>query len=299
MKKLIYSLLALIPALFCACNEDPGTEPGTDPEPRVTIYSYAPEDEELNPDNDVAIRLATNSATKEVAYLVEKTEDVDAFLAPYKEKNQLAEGEAAYAQKVLAEGHKVTVDGAQTVDFTIKDLHGPNTISAVAAGSNHRNYVEFTGLDWTKVVSGTFMFRQSFMPQSKACDLEVCTTDSKIYRLKNVFGEGFSMKVNMTGTTAQASDGTIGLFRIAPQNTGLQIGLKDGKFPMWVEDVGYWQGDASFVTDVSSSYINYMYEDGYMVLNIVWCANKSGSITPFSFSANNYSVFIPDQTPAN
>ena len=76
MKKYIESLFMMLFAivLLASCTEDEGTEPGSSSSPSVMLYSYsatAPND----PDNDLAVKLAANSASDQVYYLAEKTSD--------------------------------------------------------------------------------------------------------------------------------------------------------------------------------------------------------------------------------
>ena len=54
--------LMLLPlALFAACQEDEGTDPGHDSTPIATVYEYTAGDG-YNADNDCRFRVATNSA---------------------------------------------------------------------------------------------------------------------------------------------------------------------------------------------------------------------------------------------
>ena len=67
--------LMLLPlALFAACQEDEGTDPGHDSTPIATVYEYTAGDG-YNADNDCRFRVATNSATQEVYYLAQLDEE--------------------------------------------------------------------------------------------------------------------------------------------------------------------------------------------------------------------------------
>ena len=92
-----------------SCKADEGTEPGHDSTPAVTVYTYTPADANLNPDNDVTVRFATNSATSEVYYMYQLTSEV--------EKEINTNGEAAYIEKVISNGEKISVNGASSVDI--------------------------------------------------------------------------------------------------------------------------------------------------------------------------------------
>lgn len=58
MKKYINALGMILLAIVAmtSCKEEEGTTPGTDGAPAITLYEYAVEAPEYNPDNDVTIR---------------------------------------------------------------------------------------------------------------------------------------------------------------------------------------------------------------------------------------------------
>lgn len=291
MNKFKYALMALPLALLGACSAEEGTEPGTDKTPEVTVYTYDVVDPSLNPDNDVWVRFATNSAAREVYYLVEKESDVEAFVN--------ANGEQAYINKVVETGTKFTVEGAQNVDVNITDIHGDCVISAVAynGATGKRGKAYFTGLDWSDVVEGTFYIQQAFIStQSTFATLQVCDQDETLYRVENAFGEGYSVKMQMLkvkGKDPDQPDGTPGdvytLFRIPEAKTPFAVRLSSTPDPqaLWVQDIGYWQNNASFVTSVSG-YENGMYEDYSAFFQFAWMA---GSIGCVSFETPSW--FIP------
>lgn len=305
MKKVIYSLPFAALLMLTACEAEEGTFPGTDKNPAVTVYTYTPEGEQYNPDNDIRIMFATNSATKEFVYLLDKAEDVDAFfeaIAPTDKETKLrdpqkeAEAEEKYVDKVLAEGKKVTVNGAENINIVETDLYGEYIISAVAIGNHYRKSLSFTGLDWNDIVQGNFMLNQTFIPsKGRLCTLQVCKQNNQLYRVKDAFGEGYSMKFELLGTTAKDDDGdSYQLFRIPLQKTPWQISLTSGgPYPIVVEDIGYWQNNAAFVTDVTG-YENGMYEDGSAFFRIAWGADRGSDIGVFSFETP--ATFIPVQS---
>lgn len=281
MKKFRYLLMALPVAFLWSCSADEGSDAGSDPNPSVTVFSYSPEDPDMNPDNDVAVRMATNSATTELYYYVEPSADVESFISQ--------NGEEAYVSRVMENGTKVEVSGAENVDITVTDLHGPCTISAVATNgsSAKRAFVTFTGLDWTKVKDGVFMYNQQFLPQQKQVELQVCTTDETLYRIYDVFNGGLSMKFQLSGYTGKDEDGEYKLLRIPNQNTGWAIKLTDGNtYPLLVQDIGYWQGNSSFVQP-GGGYESGMYEDGFCFFYVAWMAGSAGCLE------YGYSFFQP------
>lgn len=284
MKKYIFAIPALLMMVLTGCSADEGTEPGTDSTPGVVVYSYTPDaSKKLNADNDITIRFATNSAAREVSYLVEKEDDVQSYLA--------SNGEEAYANKVASEGTKLTIDGAGQTDIDITGLYGPYVISAVATnGTNHgkRSSVVFTGLDWSDVVSGTYYPEQSFLKTPVMCTLQVCTTNDMLFRLKDVFGEGYSMKIQLIDKTGTDADGKYTYARIPRCDTPYMLTLSDGsKQQLWLQDVGYWQGNSAFVTD--SGYESGMYTDYSCFFMAAWMAGTRGCV-----AYQDYSYFIPD-----
>lgn len=258
MKKnlFIYVLLFLLGgvATFTSCTVDEGTEPGNDSEPSILIYQYAAS-RPNNPDNDVVLRFATNSKTESAYYLVEPTET--------KEANVASMGEEGYKDYVVSEGIKIEgASGSTTVDVVVTDLYGEYTITAVAVSAKTKTSSEmtFTGLDWNDVVSGTYYFdlgKKFIGVESAATVLQVCTTNPDLYRFKDVFGEGYSMKINLIDYTGSDDNGTYRFFRIPAADTPFTYGNYGA---ISVRDIGYWQGNDAFVTNSgyqSGMYANY------------------------------------------
>ena len=285
MKKYISSIMVLFAMLaFTACSEDHGTTPGSDAKPVVTAYSYdvtAP----LNPDNDVNIRFVFNGKTTEAYYLAEKTVD--------KEARDLTE--EAYAAYVVANGKELDLEddlqsGGYMAELTLTGLFGEYTITAVAVSGSSLTSASttFTGLDWADVTEGTYYFSNpntQFLLgsiTSRPTTLQVCTTDETLYRFKDVFSTGNHLKINLLPDyTATDADGTYTFFRVKDQNIGVQYGGQD----VAVRDIGYWQGDDSFVTD--SGYESGMYED-YTCFIMVQL-----HIGSTNYGYNYYDYFIP------
>lgn len=253
IKKYI-TILAAMPMLW-ACSADEGSMPGNDPDPAVTLYTYAPSDLSKNPDNDVVVRFVTNNKTSSVKYLVAPTSDINAIVT--------AGGEKALLSKVEADGKTVEGIGADSyVDITLEDLHGEYTIAAVANGKILSNRVSFLGLDWEKLKDGTFIYvnKNLFASGSLSTEasLEVCTTDDTLYHIKDAFGEGTTLKMVMLDLFGKDEDGEYRFFRVPPTVTGLEY----GNYGMVsVRDFGYFQNNSAFVTDYG--YESGLYSDGY------------------------------------
>ena len=229
MKKYISSMMVLFAMLaFTACSEDHGTTPGSDAKPLATAYSYevtAP----LNPDNDVNVRFVF----------------------------------------VVANGKELDLEddlqsGGYIAELTLTGLFGEYTITAVAVNGSSLTSTSttFTGLDWADVAEGTYYFGNSNVQYllggitSRPTTLQICTTNDELYRFKDVFSEGNHLKIDMLPDyTATDADGTYTFFRVKDQKLGVQYGGND----VYVRDIGYWQGDDSFVTE--AGYESGMYED--------------------------------------
>lgn len=270
-------MLAAAPMLW-ACSADEGSEPGSDPNPVVTVYCYEPSTPDLNPDNDAIVRFVTNNKATSVKYLVLPTEAANAAI-----KNG---GEKALLDKVEAEGVKIDDIGANSyADVTIKDLHGDYTIAAVANGTSLGNRVTFFGLDWNLVKEGVFVYgavggKYAPAPQVEAA-LEVCTTDSTLYHIKNAFGEGTALRMYMLDEIGYDDDGAYTMFRVYPTITPFTYGDYG-----WisVRDVASWQNNTSYATN--PDYCCGMYEDGYSLFCIQWYVS-AGSL------GLGYSAFVP------
>ena len=284
MKKYFSLALSLLAVLaFTACTADEGTTPGGDSNPVVTIYTYEPA-APLNPDNDVNIRIAANGKTDEVYYLVEKSTE--------KESRNI--DDKAYAQYVKDNGVKVDAvaeehNGGKVFDFTLTDLYGEYTITAVAVkgGTLTSTSVKFLGLDWEDVVEGTYYFANPNAQvllgmASNPTTLQVCTTDETLYRFKDVFGNGVHLKINlMPDYQATDAGGTYTFFRVADQRIGVQYQGND----VYVRDIGYWQGDDEFITE--GGYESGMYDDYYCFI----CVQLHIGSTNYNY---NYDEFVPN-----
>ncbi len=290
MKKFKYILMSLPLAFLWSCSADEGTEPGTDSTPVVTMYSYAPEaGSGMNADNDIIVRFATNNAVTELYYLVEAEDDVNAFI----DQN----GSDAYMQKVIENGVKVDVKGAQNIDENILDQHGSIMVTGVATNGSQRTManVSFTGLDWNKIVSGQFS-ANNIIQGSKICDLEACVQDKNLYRIKNAFKDGYSLKFTMMGLKGTNPETGQAFYpvRVPYAQTGFTLNFQDGSSsPLWVMDFAYWQEDSSFATD--SNYWCIVWDDFFCEFNLAWLVN--GGYVAYGSAEDgkgNTSYFVPD-----
>lgn len=253
MKKYIYNLFAgvMVMALFSACTEDMGTTPGNDSQATVTLYKYAAE-APYDGDCDVMVRVAANSATTEAYALAEPKAD--------KEKRIAELGSDGYNNYVVEHGEKLSdIKGASIQDKVFTSLKGENVITVVAVGGGNKKAaeVEFTGITWTTVATGTYKFAtaniQKIYAESIETSLQYCDTEPSAYRFKNLFGDGKHLK--FTATSAKYSDGAT-VCRVAPQETPLTFGSYGSVF---VRDVATWQNDDS-VLDCA------LYDNGYVYL---------------------------------
>ena len=279
MKNNIYQLFIALLAFgfMTSCVEDWGTLPGNDSDPVATVFQYKP-NRPYNADNDVIIRVAANNKTVEAYYLAEKTADISM-------------SESAYMDKVVSTGTKLTdISGESIADVILTDLYGDYTITVVAVGNGTKTSAKttFSGLDWADVATGTYHFgvnaniRNALGVSSRPTVLQVCTTDSKLYRFKDVFGTGYSMKINMLTLKGHDADGEYTFFRIPVTETGANYGSYGA---LSARDIGYWQGNDTFVTE--GGYESGMYADYYCFLYIQYFVSAGSA-------GYGYDEFVPD-----
>lgn len=242
-------------AFMClaACTEKLGTEPGNDPAPHATIYQYAP-GEGYNTDEDVVVRFVANNKAESVHYLVELLTDKEAFV---QEK-----GLDEYAKKVVAEGVAVPKEEMAAYNDTLTGMAGTYAITAAAVNGGQTVLSEsvFYGLSWTTLSKGTYTFAVlgglGIAPAQT--EFQVCDTDETLYRFKDVYKPGYSLKIQALPEYTNTDDyGTYTFCRVAAQDTGYSYGEHGA---IGVRDIGYWQGDASYVTE--GGYESCYYTDG-------------------------------------
>ena len=249
----LYGAILAAAALMVSCSEDQVNTPGNDAQPKVSIYTYTPE-LPYNPDNDVALRFAANQQTESAYYLIESTDDMNARLT--------SAGEAGYIDYVVSNGTKITLDSNSVADAMATDLMGSCTISVAAVGNGGKSLsqVEFVGLQWETVATGTYYFAilGDMGVDPRPTELQKCTNSAGLFRFKDLFKEGYHLKIQTINMMGEDYGGVYQYFRVpAGQNTGYTYGDYGS---IYVRDIGYWQGSDVWITD--NGYESGMYEDG-------------------------------------
>ena len=283
MKNILHIIAAgVVFSLLAACSEKLGTEPGNDPTPKATIYQYAP-GEGYNSDEDVVVRFVSNGKVEKLCYLVERAEEKESFI------NE--NGEAEYAKKVLSEGLEVPSAELKSYNDTLTGLAGTYAVTAAAVSGGETILSEsiFYGLSWTTLSSGTYIFAVlSDMGLAPAqTEFQVCDTDPNLYRFKDVFKPGYSLKIVALPEYTNTDDyGTYTFCRVPVQDTGFTYGDYGA---IGVRDIGYWQGDASYVTD--GGFESCYYTDGPEKGNLYICVQYYVSAGSLGY---NYDSYVPD-----
>ena len=282
MKNILHIIAAgVVFSLLAACSEKLGTEPGNDPTPKATIYQYAP-GEGYNSDEDVVVRFVSNGKVEKLCYLVERAEEKESFI------NE--NGEAEYAKKVLSEGLEVPSAELKSYNDTLTGLAGTYAVTAAAVSGGETILSEsiFYGLSWTTLSSGTYTFAVlSDMGLAPAqTEFQVCDTDPNLYRFKDVFKPGYSLKIVALPEYTNTDDyGTYTFCRVPVQDTGFSYGNYGA---IGVRDIGYWQGDEAYVTQ--NGFESCYYTDGpdkgclYVYVQYFVSAGNLGY---------NYDVYVP------
>lgn len=283
MKNILHIIAAgVVFSLLAACSEKLGTEPGNDPAPKATIYQYEP-GEGYNSDEDVVVRFVSNGKVEKLCYLVERAEEKESFI------NE--NGEAEYAKKVLSEGLEVPSAELKSYNDTLTGLAGTYAVTAAAVSGGETILSEsiFYGLSWTTLSSGTYTFAVlSDMGLAPAqTEFQVCDTDPNLYRFKDVFKPGYSLKIVALPEYTNTDDyGTYTFCRVPVQDTGFTYGDYGA---IGVRDIGYWQGDASYVTD--GGFESCYYTDGPEKGNLYICVQYYVSAGSLGY---NYDSYVPD-----
>lgn len=283
MKKYIHMMTAAV-AFMClaACTEKLGTEPGNDPAPHATIYQYNP-GAGYNSDEDIVVRFVANNKAESVHYLVEPLADKEAFI---EEK-----GEAEYAKKVVAEGIEVPKEELSAYNDTLTGMAGTYAITAAAVAANETVLSEsvFYGLSWTTLSTGTYTFSvlgaMGIAPAHT--EFQVCDMDETLYRFKDVFKPGYSLKIQLLPNLTNTDDyGTYTFCRVPVQDTGFSYGDYG---PIGVRDIGYWQGDESYITELGfeSCYYTDGADKGSLYLYVQYYVSE-GNL------GYNYDSYVPD-----
>ena len=243
MKRYIHMMTA-VAAFMCvaACTEKLGTDPGNDPGPKAVIYQYDP-GAGYNADEDVAVRFVSNGKAEKMYYYVELLTDKDAFIAEH--------GEDEYAKRVISEGVEIPSEELAAYDDTLTAMPGTYAITAVAVSGSKAVLSEslFHGLLWTTISKGTYEFAvlSKMGMQPAQTEFQVCDTDETLFRFKDLYKPGYSLKIQaLPGLTNTDDYGTYTFCRVPVQDTGLSYGDLGA---IGVRDIGYWQGDESFITE--------------------------------------------------
>lgn len=271
MKNLKYLLLVLPVILLSACSADEGTEPGSNPDPTVTLFHYTPDsDKGLNPDNDVTVRFATNSATKAVYYMVDLEKDMNTFIND--------NGIDAYMQKIIAEGEKIEVNGADNVDKDITGIKGECVVVAVATnGATHSiSSFSFVGLDWVTLASGYFQYGIQALPTGNYCELQKCMNVENSYRIKDAFPGGMNMLFTTTEQTGADENGNYTIISV-PEN---ETPWTTTSGPLYVSDIDTWTGE--------QQYYSLMYDDNYCQFALAWYVSAQ------AYLGLGYGFFLPN-----
>lgn len=283
MKKFTYIIALAAAGLFLAsCSEKWGSEPGNDNEPVVSVYNYTPAGTEYDSDTDQDVRFVSNGKVASAYYLTEKTADKKDAIA--------AQGEAAYIEKVIAQGTPITfTDGV--CDVTVTDMVGDYDISVVAVSGNQKvmRSVSFSGIAWdvTSSIEGTYYIKISRMQSitgatSFPAVLQRHSTDPNLYRIKGALGPGTKITIRTIDQKGVDDDGEYTFFRIPEQATPYTFSSYG---TVSLRDIGYWQGDDAYVTDYG--YESGMYADGYCFLYIQYYVS-AGSL------GYGYEYFVPN-----
>ena len=116
-------------------------------------------------------------------------------------------------------------------------------------------------MKWNTLCTGTYTFVNSFSKGLVGATkgdvvLQQQDADKTQYRLKNLFGQGQHLNFFTIDKTGSDEYGNYQFVRIKAQSTGLTHS-KYGAIS--IRDIGYWQGDDSWVTD--GGYESRLYED--------------------------------------
>ena len=286
MRNFSYFIAAVLVGLsFSSCIEKVGTEPGNDPLPAVIVYGYAPSSE-YDSDTDQRIRFVSNGKVSKAAYIVEKAADKKSFID--------SNGAAAYMDKVLREGTSISFSSDGVVETTVTNMTGDYEITAVASdgSQNTMRSVKFSGIPWdpNSAIKGTYYLARANIQGALGANAFPATlqrheTDKTLFRIKDAFGSGSKITIRLMDKKGVDDDGySYTFFRIPEQATVFSYSSYG---TVSVRDVGYWQGDDSWVTD--SGYESGMYDDGYCFLCIQYY------VTAGSLGLAMYDSFVPDE----
>lgn len=286
MKKSAYILSIALLGLFAAsCEVQEGTVPGSDGKPQVTIFQYTPSSE-YNSDEDIKIRFVKNKQTTSAKFLVELTKDKAAAIE--------TDGEKAYIEKVLSTGTDIvfTDEGIADTLFTGLANFYDITVVAINGGKKELCSSTFEGLAWKPGKKGTYYFggariQSDFGAASASTEIQQCESDSTLYRFKDLYAPGRSLKFKLTDDDPEDT-GTYGLiryFRVERQSTPI---VDPTYGPIDVIDFGYSLGDKYFY---DYGYNCYKYDDDdYCVLQVRYLVSAGALVNAYGDSADIFQV---------
>ena len=280
MKKYIENLFLVLFALlvFTACSDEQGTDVGNDSQPKVSLYNYgAPPP--ADSDNDLILRVAANNKTESAYYFVESKQ--------MKETRGMSDAE--YAEFVAANGTLISgINGESVADVIVAGLYGDQVISVAAVGGGKKTLssIEFTGLAWREVTTGTYYFgsysrrAMAGCPESKEVTLLVCTTDANLYKIKDLYGAGYSLKFKKTGDKDKKGGLDVEFGRVNTTYTSYLSTNYRGEdaTQVYLRDMGYGYNNDAYATNLNYGcyiftesnimYFTYRYADS--VGNLTW-----------------------------
>ena len=277
-EKLLLVLFALV--VLTACKDEEGTDVGSDSQPKVTLYKYdaAPP---ADPDNDIRLRVAANNKTEAAYYFVETKA----------EKEARGMSEAAYNDFVVSNGKRIEgITGESYADVNASGLYGECIITVVAVngGTKVASTYNFLGLEWNEVVSGTYTFgdyavsRCGMPSKTTKVTMYVCKTDENLYKIKDLYGAGWSLKFTKTEERDKV-DG-VGVTFVRVNTTQLPYEYQTyGQ--MYLRDMAYGYNNDAYIANLS--YGCYLFDD-----------NRAFFTFRYGVSAGNVTwdndEFIPD-----
>lgn len=272
-KNIIYGIGACLAAL-CISSCDPNADlilendkSGTAGDPFTTINQYAVGGT-YNPDNDTRLRFTFNGNVAEAYYLVELSSEKSKFI----EEN----GEQAYMQRVVDNGTSITIEEeTRSADVVITGISGENAITVVSVGKDKKmtaNTTFFTGITWMDVCTGTYYtsvlpsFPLGIPAQLPNKKLQVADVNPNMYRIVDLYKSGYSLKFTKIENSGVNEGGKFNMIRVQMQEIGVNFGAYG---PLYIQDIGYWQGDDSFV--LAGGFHGGMYEDNSIFFYNVYC----------------------------
>lgn len=249
------------------------------------LYQHQVPDE-YNPDNDTRLRAVFSGNVDKAYCLCELQEAKDAYIRE--------NGRLAYMQYVVENGKEMAIDEeTSSSDSIFIGLMGMNEITVVTVSKNGQmqaTAVQFKGLKWQDVCTGTYYLSAKLMPAigfpaTALTDVKLQQQDDDPaqYRLADLYKPGYHIKFNkLVDYMAEDQDGVYNFIRIPRQKIGYTLGSNGA---LSYQDIGYWQGDDGFV--LSGGYESGIYEDNSCFFFVALCA-ETGCVN------YDYEYFVPN-----